>query len=113
MITIRDKSIRRVLHQLLRQTREHQIVYHDDQIVIDGIPADVLLTLGLSVLYQLGWIMPNKGQYVLTGSGTTAVTDWDQRHEPTTDITRTEQMDTELWNALWAIQQTTDTEDPT
>ena len=89
MITIRDKSIRRVLHQLLRQTREHQIVFTNGRIVIDGIEADVFLKMALSILHAHKWIMPTRGGFILTGSGTTLLADWDQRFEPATDITKT------------------------
>lgn len=83
------KSIRRVLHQLLRQTREHLIVYRDGHIIIDGIPANVFLEMGLSILTTQKWVMPTAEGFILTGSGTTLLHDWDQRFEPTTDITQT------------------------
>lgn len=89
MITIRDKTIRRVLHQLLRQTRNHLITTSNGQIIIDGIPADVFLKTALSVLTAHKWIMPTAEGFILTGSGTTLLHDWDQRFEPATDITQT------------------------
>ena len=109
MITIRDKSIRRVLHQLLRQTREHQIVCRDGQILIDGITADVFLEMAVSILAIHQWIMPTRGGFILTGSGTTLLRDWDQRYEPATDITQTTvEQHAVIREALRVIHKTTE-----
>lgn len=91
---IRNQRVGRVLHQLLRQTRERRIILCAGRIIIDGQTADDYLGMGVSILHAqrwLGWAIPKDGPPTafITGSGHVALRQWDDAFPDNTDITCT------------------------
>jgi hypothetical protein len=78
----------------LRQAGKGLITLPHDRIVIDSVPADHFLAMGVSVLYAQQWIGWRKAHPALpptaylTGSGRLALTEYDTAYPDNTDITR-------------------------
>jgi hypothetical protein len=93
-VPIRNRVVGRILQQLLRQAGEGLITLPRDRIVIDSVPADHFLAMGVSVLYAqqwIGWRKPHPAlppTAYLTGSGRLALTEYDTAYPDNTDITR-------------------------